>query len=276
VNENVFYKFVRYLYTVKYLNSAENELIKKAKDKKARKDDFTPRHIGHKEVDMVVKYLTNKQAEKQIPTKDQARVYARMLEWTLSYFYNGYRGLCIVPDPLFKVDGMPYYGWEMAATETALDDHYCICHQSAKVSPAVDFKSIAGKSLHEQLRHNLWEVRISISEGREREKREKKRTRNEEPLTSAKELFDAHDAFLLSVEMENEQVHKKARVIRAESIIPILSHTYANEMEETPRKPDSPPRATPWITIHPPTLSPIGPPQKQTPVTRTHLGKRRV
>lgn len=270
VDEDVFVDFVEHLYVVKWLPSAKKKLIKvkKTTETLPAPFDFTPHPIHSSDVELVKRYLDGLSvAKKRIPKREEIRVFARMLEWTLTYFYNGYRGLCIIPDPLFKVDGLPYYGWEISASEISTDAYKCVCRQSSAVSAAEIPDTDKYTSIRGEIQNNLWKantVTLSLTEGKaQATQREQDKKRKREELAqvekSAEAMFDEHDTFLLSEELEVR--HKKRRIIRADAVIPILSHSL------------EPGQSMPWTTARISSFLPVAPTEKQS-ITRFHFNSK--
>jgi hypothetical protein len=73
---------------------------------------------------LVASYLdAGKRTCNRIMKTSEIRVYARMLEWTLEYFYNGYRqgAKHIITSVLSTFGGYSYYGWIPASLSSSVD-----------------------------------------------------------------------------------------------------------------------------------------------------------
>ncbi len=243
VDENVFYQFTQYLYVVKYREAAKKKQEKQGK--KGKKElslpveyDYAPFSIDNNAIKKVELYLAGlADKRKQIPSREQTNVYARMLEWALCYFYNGYRGSCVLPNPLFSVKGVPYYGWEISSNNaTNLDENDCSCRQAKIVSKSYDTESPEDISLREALRASLFNVQpasillntsTTLTKDETRKRKADVLDENAEVEQSPRgSTFDVHDSFLLQ---EPEKAPAKRQCIRAESILPILRQDYPME-----------------------------------------------
>jgi hypothetical protein len=149
INEDLFIKFVYSIYVIKYKSLALKKIEKNTpKSEKfnfknslsildelqlmipnsCKINTFSSHRITKKDIKMVNDYLNGLNSIKnRILSKDRMRVYCRMTEWILIYYYNSYRGKCKIISPLSTFDQESYYGWTIS-----ISDNKCIC--SEKVS----------------------------------------------------------------------------------------------------------------------------------------------
>lgn len=139
VDEDLFIRFTYQCYVVKYksaaIKSLESKKKKKGKtsapaagdddDKKIKKIEY--KNITEADISLVKNHLKDKAVKNRIPPINEIKVYARMLEWVLNYFYNAYRGNCVIVSPLSTFQNRSYYGW----TISILDE---ICVKADEVS----------------------------------------------------------------------------------------------------------------------------------------------
>lgn len=129
IDENLFIKFTNSIYYMKYHKKALRKydsgsyattlsLLKNTtKTEDIDIDNLNKNTIKKKHMDIVKQHIDNcLTKDNKIPNDSTIKIYSRMLEWTLNYYYNGYRGSCKIVSPLSTFNNESYYGWEISVT----------------------------------------------------------------------------------------------------------------------------------------------------------------
>lgn len=126
VDEDVFIKYTKQCYVERYFQMAARSRAG-GKQKQRKESIGMSKDIptigteqGNTALKLVNDYLNvGKKVDNRIMATSEIRVYARMLEWTLEYFYNGYRAGAqnIITTVLATFGGHSYYGWVPASLD---------------------------------------------------------------------------------------------------------------------------------------------------------------
>lgn len=126
IDEDLFIQYTKQCYMEKYYIAAFKKKAKGKDKNKVNQKVPNPLDTDYREsLRIVMAYLdAGKKTCNKIMKTAEIRVYARMLEWTLEYFYNGYRqgAKNIITSVLSTFGGYSYYGWVPASLISTLDD----------------------------------------------------------------------------------------------------------------------------------------------------------